>query len=74
MEAAFAAAARSGADIVELLPGVILPEIAPLMPRLAVPVLAGGFIRTEAEAREILAAGAAGVTTSSTNLWSMSVG
>ncbi|HXQ96259.1 MAG TPA: glycerol-3-phosphate responsive antiterminator [Candidatus Acidoferrales bacterium] len=74
MEAAFAAAARSGADIVELLPGVILPEIAPLMPRLAVPVLAGGFIRTEAEARAILAAGAAGVTTSSTNLWSMSVG
>ncbi|MGO9178225.1 MAG: glycerol-3-phosphate responsive antiterminator [Candidatus Limnocylindrales bacterium] len=72
MEAAFGAASKSGADILELLPGVILPDIAPLMPRLAVPLLAGGFIRTEAEARAVLAAGAAGVTTSSTNLWSAS--
>jgi glycerol uptake operon antiterminator len=72
MEAAFGAASKSGADILELLPGVILPDIAPLMPRLTVPLLAGGFIRTEAEARAVLAAGAAGVTTSSTNLWSAS--
>ena len=66
---AFAAAAKSGADIIEVLPGVILPEIRPLVPSLKVPLLAGGFIRTEADARAVLAAGAVGVTTSSANLW-----
>ena len=66
---AFAAAAKSDADIVEVLPGVILPEIQSLVPPLHVPLLAGGFIRTEADARAVLAAGAVGVTTSSANLW-----
>jgi glycerol uptake operon antiterminator len=74
MDAAFAAVSKSGADVVELLPGVILPDIASLMPRLSVPLLAGGFIRTEAEARAALEAGAAGVTTSSANLWGASLG
>ncbi len=69
LDAAVAAVSKSGANIVEVLPGVILPEIAPALPKLNVPLLAGGFIRTEAEARAVLAAGAAGVTTSSVNLW-----
>ncbi|MGC8633252.1 MAG: glycerol-3-phosphate responsive antiterminator [Candidatus Limnocylindrales bacterium] len=69
LDAALAAVVKSGADIVELLPGVILPEVRPLMPPLRVPLLAGGFIRTEAVARAVLAAGAAGVTTSTENLW-----
>lgn len=69
LDAALAAIVKSGADIVELLPGVILPEVRPLLPALRVPLLAGGFIRTEAEARAVLAAGAAGVTTSAENLW-----
>ncbi len=70
LEAALAATAKSGADIVEVLPGVILPEVRALMPSLRVPLLAGGFIRTEAQARAVLAAGAIGVTTSAENLWS----
>lgn len=74
LASAFAAAAKSGADIVEVLPGVILPDIQPLMPRLHVPLLAGGFIRTDADARAVLAAGAAGVTTSSQNLWGAAFG
>ncbi len=69
MEAAFAAVTKSGADIVEVLPGVILPEVRALLPKLRVPLLAGGFIRTEAEARAVLAAGSIGVTTSAENLW-----
>jgi glycerol uptake operon antiterminator len=69
VETAVAAVTKSGADIVEILPGVILPEVADLLTRIRVPLLAGGFIRTEAQARAALRAGAAGVTTSSPSLW-----
>ncbi len=69
LEAASAALSRSSPDIVEVLPGVILPSIAHMIPRFAVPVLAGGFVRTPADVRAILAAGAVGVTTSSQALW-----
>lgn len=69
LEAAFAAVTKSGADIVEVLPGVILPDVRALLPRLRVPLLAGGFIRTEEEARAVLAAGSVGVTTSAESLW-----
>ena len=71
LNAGIGAISKSGADIVEVLPGVILPEVRTLMPHLSVPLLAGGFIRTEEQARAILAAGAAGVTTSAENLWGM---
>ena len=69
LDAAFAAVTKSGADIVEVLPGVILPEVRGLLPRLRVPLLAGGFIRTADEARAVLAAGSIAVTTSAENLW-----
>ena len=74
LEPGFAAVARSGADIVEVLPGAILPDVRPLLPDLRVPLLAGGFIRTEGEARAVLAAGAVGVTTSSRELWDLDLG
>lgn len=63
--------ARSEPDIMEVLPGVILPQMTRLMPMFKVPLLAGGFVRTEAEARAILAAGALGITTSWQPLWSL---
>jgi glycerol uptake operon antiterminator len=69
LDAGIGAISKSGADIVEVLPGVILPDVRSLMPQLSVPLLAGGFIRTEEQARAVLAAGAAGVTTSAENLW-----
>jgi len=71
LESGCAAVSRSGADIVEVLPGAILPDVHSLLPQLSVPLLAGGFIRTKDEARAVLAAGAAGVTTSSRDLWNM---
>jgi glycerol uptake operon antiterminator len=65
------AVSRAQPDIVELLPGVILPQIADLvLPRLTVPLLAGGFIRDREDVNRVLAAGAVAVTTSETALWS----
>ncbi len=69
LESGLAAVTRSGADVVEVLPGVILPDVVSLLPRMNVPLLAGGFIRTEEQARAVLAAGAVGVTTSTESLW-----
>ncbi len=69
LDSAIAAVSRSGADFVEILPGVILPELAWLRTSLNVPLLAGGFIRHESEARAAIKAGAVGVTTSTPALW-----
>jgi glycerol uptake operon antiterminator len=71
LDTAVSALLRSRPDIVEILPGVILPAVADQLPRLDVPLLAGGFIRTEPDARAALAAGAIGVTTSSQTLWAL---
>jgi glycerol uptake operon antiterminator len=70
IEHGLAAVARAQPDIVELLPGAILPDVADLvLAGLAVPLLAGGFIRDAAEVHRVLAAGALGVTTSEPALW-----
>src|SRR6266567_3764142 len=43
--------ARAAPDIVEILPGIIFPEVAPTLQRLLPgPFIAGGFIRSSAEA------------------------
>lgn len=65
-----AAVARAQPDIVELLPGILLPDVADLvLPHLTVPLLAGGFIRDGEDVRLVLAAGAIAVTTSERELW-----
>jgi glycerol uptake operon antiterminator len=69
LDTAFAAIARSSPDIVEVLPGVILPAVVRHLPAFEVPLLAGGFVRTIEDARTVLRAGAVGVTTSSQELW-----
>lgn len=69
LEAAFTALARSRPDIVEVLPGAILPGLVEQMPPIGVPLLAGGFIRTERDVRAVLGAGADGITTSEASLW-----
>lgn len=73
LDTALTAMLRAKPDIVEILPGVILPAVADLLPALEVPLLAGGFVRTEVDARSALAAGAIGVTTSSQDLWAAGV-
>jgi glycerol uptake operon antiterminator len=69
VDAAVSAIARSAPDIVEVLPGAILPAVPGLVTHFDAPVLAGGFIRTAHVARSVLDAGAIGVTTSSVDLW-----
>jgi glycerol uptake operon antiterminator len=61
---------RAQPDIVEVLPGVVLAEVAPqLRERVTVPMLAGGFIARAEQVRAALGAGARAVTTSSQALW-----
>ena len=69
LDTAVGAITRSNPNIVEVLPGVILPSVAPLLPDFGVPVLAGGFIRTATDVDAVLATGALGVTTSTDQLW-----
>ena len=69
LDSAALAVSRAAPNIVEILPGVLFPSIVEVMPPFEVPVLAGGFIRTESDVRAVLGAGALGVTTSSTALW-----
>jgi glycerol uptake operon antiterminator len=63
------AAARAAPDILEVLPGILLPSITQLIPRFGIPVLAGGFIRSADDVRAVMAVGARGVTTSQAELW-----
>ena len=70
LDSAMKAAARAAPDVLEVLPGILLPSITQLLPRLGIPVLAGGFIRSQDDIRAVMAAGAAGVTTSQADLWS----
>jgi glycerol uptake operon antiterminator len=69
LDPAITAIGRSAPNIVEILPGVILPAVAGLLPDFGAPVLAGGFIRTPEQVSAALAAGALGITTSAQNLW-----
>jgi glycerol uptake operon antiterminator len=70
LEAGLPTVERAGPDAVEVLPGVILPLIAPRLRQASLPpVIAGGLIRTAGQVQEILAAGAVAVSTSVEELW-----
>jgi glycerol uptake operon antiterminator len=63
--------ARAAPDIVEVLPGIIYPEIATTLQQLLPsPFIAGGFIRTAKEVARISAAGAILSSSSTYALWS----
>jgi len=71
LAAGLASIARSEPDVIEFLPGVVLPQARHLLPRLGPPMLAGGFVRSRDDVRAILAAGALAVTTGREELWGM---
>ncbi|ALC80521.1 MULTISPECIES: glycerol-3-phosphate responsive antiterminator [Bacillus] len=56
-------------DFIEVLPGVVPLLIKEVKEKTGIPILAGGFIRTEENIQQALEAGAATVTTSNTRLW-----
>ena len=62
--------ARAAPDIVEILPGVIFPEVASTLQRLLPgPFIAGGFIRSASEVARIQAAGGILSSSSTYTLW-----
>jgi len=62
--------ARAAPDIIEVLPGIIFPEIAPALRQLLPgPFIAGGFIRTTADIARIQAAGGILSSSSTRQLW-----
>lgn len=62
--------ARAAPDIVEVLPGIIFPEVAPVLRQmLPGPFIAGGFIRTPADVARIRAAGGILSSSSTYALW-----
>jgi len=70
LASALSAVERARPDIIEVLPGVIFPEIvAQLRERLTIPMIVGGFIRDETGKAAALLAGARAITTSTPELW-----
>lgn len=61
---------RAAPDFVEVLPGIIFPEVASMLHQLlAGPFIAGGFIRTSADVARIQAAGGILSSSSTYGLW-----
>uniref|UniRef100_A0A7C3RXA4 Glycerol-3-phosphate responsive antiterminator n=1 Tax=Dictyoglomus thermophilum TaxID=14 RepID=A0A7C3RXA4_DICTH len=59
-------------DLVEILPGIIFIHLGEeLKSQIPYPLIAGGLIRTPEEAKEILAAGATAISTTSFTLWNL---
>lgn len=61
---------RAAPDFVEVLPGIIFPEVAPMLQQLLPgPFIAGGFIRTNADVARIQASGGILSSSSTSQLW-----
>jgi glycerol uptake operon antiterminator len=69
MDKSIELAEKSKPDYIELLPGIAPHLIAEVRERTAIPVIAGGLIRSEQEVGEALQAGAVAITTSRQELW-----
>ncbi|WP_206917815.1 glycerol-3-phosphate responsive antiterminator [Alicyclobacillus acidoterrestris] len=64
---------NSKPDYIEVLPGVLPDIIREVRRATQLPILAGGFIRSRSDIQSVLDAGAAGVTTSHKDLWSVKI-
>lgn len=63
----------SGADAVELMPGLMPKVIREVTERTDLPIIAGGLIRTQDEVEEALTAGALAVSVGNEQLWNMDI-
>lgn len=70
LEAGMRTIARAAPDLVEVLPGILFPEVArTLRQALAGPFIAGGFLRTSADVAAVQSAGGILSSSSARNLW-----
>lgn len=69
LETSYRILKTSQPDYLEVLPGVLPSVIQEVRERTRLPILSGGFIRTQEDIRAALRAGATAVTTSSRELW-----
>ena len=61
----------SKADMIEIMPGTVTKVIKKLRRFVDVPVIAGGLIDTDNEIKDVIANGAAAVSTSNQELWDL---
>ena len=62
-------------DLVEVLPAPIIPKlIDELRPKIKVPIIAGGLVKTKKQVEDILATGVLGISTSQKELWNFKLG
>jgi glycerol uptake operon antiterminator len=70
LEAGVRTIARSQPDVIEVLPGIIFPEVGVRLRKLLKgPFIAGGFLRTRKNVDRVLAAGATLCSSSTHELW-----
>jgi glycerol uptake operon antiterminator len=73
LEAGVRTITRATPDLVEVLPGILFPEVAPtLRQSLSGPFIAGGFIRTPSDVVRVQVAGGILSSSSAKNLWKRS--
>lgn len=61
----------SKADMIEIMPGIVIKAIKTLRKLVDVPVIAGGLVDTDDEIKSIISNGAAAVSTSNQTLWNL---
>lgn len=61
----------SKADMIEVMPGVVIKIIGALKKRVDVPIIAGGLIDTDKEVKDAISAGAMAISTGKEALWSI---
>ena len=62
----------SKAQMIEIMPGIVVKVVKELKKTIDVPIIAGGLIETEDEAIEAIKCGASAVSTGKNNLWQKS--
>lgn len=73
IETAYESIKSSKPDMVEFLPGVVPKVISEFSKNLDIPIIAGGLIETEEEARLVLSAGASAVSAGKQELWNIEI-
>lgn len=69
IETSIETAKASKADMIEIMPGTLAKVIERLKKCISVPIVAGGLVETESEAKAAIKSGASAISTGKNNLW-----